>query len=314
MIIAYTALFHAIFERNGTEYWYKNDDGTPKTIDGDYYAWDISECVKQYFSGNIRPEAENIKFFINIRNKIEHRFIPSLDITFSGKCQSLLMNFEEIVVNEFGDFFVLGQNLALALQFSVYSSEQQATLQKIQTHEYEAIRKYTDTYDTKLPVHISQSMKYSFRAFLIPKIGNHAKSSDIAIEFVKYDPHDMEQMEKYEKQVAFIKERQVQVADQGKLKATDVVKRVKEITGLDFKVVHHTNAWKLYKIRMQGNKPDGCDPKYCQYSVVFKQYVYTEAWVEHLCAKVSDPEEFNRIRSYRPPMKSLLLIAANNPV
>ena len=299
MIIAYTALFHALFERNGIEYWYKHDDETPRIIDGDKYAWDISECIKHYYGGRISPESENIKFFVSIRNKIEHRFIPALDMTFSGKCQSLLANFEDLMLNEFGNFFVLGRNLSLALQFSVYSAEQERALRKIQANEYEAIRKYSDAYDEALPEEIHQSMNYSFRAFLIPKIGNHARSSDVAIEFVKYDPTNPEEMEKYERQIAFIKEKQIPVANQGRLKATDVVKKIKETTGIDLNVTHHTNAWKLYRVRPYGFTADGCKTEYCQFDVAFKQYVYTEAWVQFLCRKISDPEELDKIKTYR---------------
>lgn len=299
MIIAYTALFHGIFERNGVEYWYKHNDGTPKIIDGDKYAWDISECIKQYYGSKIRPEAENLKFFINIRNKIEHRFIPALDVAFSGKCQALLMNFEVLLINEFGQYFALGQSLALALQFSMYSQEQQQALRKVQSEEYEAIRKYTDTYDARLPSEINQSMQYSFRAFLIPKIGNHARSSDVAIEFVRYDTSDPEQMEKYEKQVAFIKEKQVQVANQGKFLPGDIVQQVRKLTEISFNMSHHTKAWKMYKVRASGRKPDKCNVKYCQFDAAFKGYIYTEAWVNFLCEKVSKPEEFEKLKRYR---------------
>jgi hypothetical protein len=299
MIIAYTSLFHAIFERNGVDYWYKNSDGTPKIIDGDYYAWDISECLRHYYKGEITPQSENIKFFINIRNKIEHRFIPALDITFSGKCQALLMNFEALLINEFGKFFVLGHNLALALQFSVYSSEQQEALNRIQEKHYDSIRKYSEAYDEALPEEIYQSMHYSFRAFLIPKIGNHWNTSHIAIEFIKYDPNNPTEMELYEKQVAFIKDKQIQVADQGKLKPKNVVEKVASITGLDFKLHHHTNAWKLYKIRSSEHNPSSCKTEFCQYSEAFNQYVYTEKWVNFLCKKVAIPDEFEKIKKYR---------------
>ena len=299
MVIAYTSLFHAIFERKGISYWYTNDDGSAKEVDGDKYAWDISVCLKHYFSGNSIPAAENLKFFINIRNKIEHRFVPALDTTFSGKCQALLMNFEEILINEFGGFFALGQNLALALQFSIFSKEQQEVFRRIQSKEYESIRQYVESYDAKLPNEITQSMFYSFRAFLIPKIGNHAKSSDVAIEFVKYDPDNAEEMEKYEKQVAFIKDKLVQVADQGKLLPGNVVARVKNATGLNFTFTHHTNAWKLYAIRPQKLVAQGCNTKYCQFSEAFQKFIYTEAWVEFLIEKIMMQEEFERIKQYR---------------
>ena len=299
MIIAFTSLFHATFERNGTDYWYTNADGTVKIIDGDKYAWDISECVKQYYRRKTTDVAENLRFFINIRNKIEHRFIPALDIAFSGKCQALLFNFEDLLASEFGSYFALGNNLALALQFSVYSSEQQRVLRKIQSTEYEAIRKYAEAYDANLPPEVTQSMNYSFRAYLIPKIANHANSADIAIEFIRYDPNSPEDMEKYEKQVAFIKEKGVQVADQGKLRVRDVVKRVKEATDLHFTTTHHTNAWKIYKVRPKGYSANGCQTEFCQFSEAFKDYVYTEAWVRFLIKKLQIPEEYNKVSCFR---------------
>ncbi len=299
MIIAYTALFHAVFERNGAEYWYKNVDGTPKMIDGDNQAWDISECIRQYFKGAMLPEGENLKFFVNIRNKIEHRFVPALDTTLSGKCQSLLMNFESRLIQEFGVYFALGQNLALALQFSVYSPQQEAALRRVQTKEYDAIRQYIDTYDAALPPAIAESQQYCFRAFLIPRVGNHATSSDVAIDFVKYDPDDQEAMEKLQKQIVMVKEKQVQVADQGMHKASDVVRQVRQMTNVPFNLTHHANAWKLYKVRTKSRSAEGCDLRYCQYSVPFKEFIYTDAWITLLCEKVLDPTELERIKTYR---------------
>ena len=129
--------------------------------------------------------------------------------------------------------------------------------------------------------------------------GNHATSSDVAIEFVKYDPNNPEEMEQYEKQVAFIREKQVQVADQGLLRANEVVRRVKAATGTDFNMSHHTKAWKLYQVRPKDRAPGRCKTEYCQYSIPFKDFIYTEAWVAFLCKQVSDPSEFERIKQYR---------------
>jgi len=44
-----------------------------------------------------------------------------------------------------------------------------------------------------------------YRVFLIPKIGNNPKTSDIAVEFVHYDPTNVDEMEKYEKAVIITK-------------------------------------------------------------------------------------------------------------
>jgi hypothetical protein len=300
MVIAYTALFHALFERNGVEYWYKDEKGNPKITDGDFRYWELKTCIRQYYGGNQTPETENLKLFIKLRNKIEHRFIPALDMKLSGYCQALLLNFERLLVKEFGNYFVLCQNnLTVALQLSEFSSQQQDVLRKIQSKHYDDIQEYIGKYRESLPDNILSSNNFCFRAFLIPIIGNHAKSSDIAIEFVNYDPDNPEEMAQYEKQVAFIKQKRIQVADQGKLRPTEVAARVSEITGLDFRIHHHTYAWKLYKVRPSGIEPEKCNVKYCQFSVPFQSYIYTQEWVEFLCEKVLDEAEFMRIKKYR---------------
>ena len=243
--------------------------------------------------------SENINLLINLRNRIEHRFIPTLDLSISGYCQASLLNFEGVLIKEFGSYFALGQNnLALALQLTEYSSHQQDALRKIQSDYFDDIKEYIKKFRDELPDNILTSNDFCFRAFLIPIIGNHAKSSDVAIEFVKFDPDNPEEMEQYEKQIAFIKQKQVQVADQGKLKPSDVVKLVQEQTGLDFRIHHHTNAWKLYSVRSSKPEPDKCNVKYCQFSTPFKSYIYTEDWVELLCEKIRDPDEFERIKKY----------------
>lgn len=35
VVIAYTSLFHAIFAKRGVDYFYLNDDGSHKIVDGD---------------------------------------------------------------------------------------------------------------------------------------------------------------------------------------------------------------------------------------------------------------------------------------
>jgi hypothetical protein len=249
MVIAHTSLFHAIFERDEVEYWYKNDDGSPEIVDGDYMYWELIECVRNFYEGETTAETENIRFFVQLRNKIEHRFIPRLDMTVSGYCQALLLNYERLLVTEFGNYFGLGQDLALALQLSEYSQEQLRVIRRVQSQNFRDIREYITEFCRPLSDEIIQSDRFCFRAFLIPKIGNHAKSSDIAIEFVKYDPTSIKDMENYEKQIALIRMKQVPVADQGMLKPSDVVRAVKERTGLEFSMYHHTNAWKKYGVR-----------------------------------------------------------------
>ncbi len=304
MVIAYTSLFHAIFERRGEEYWYKNPDGTLIIIDGDKKYWELKTCVDEFFCGKQTPESENLRLIIALRNKIEHRLYVTIDLTLSGYCQALLNNFEVLLTDSFSAYFSLGGNsLALALQLTSYNSDQQKALNKIQSNHYQEIRRYIDDFCNLLPSAIVQSGKFCFRAFLIPKLGNHATSSDIAIEFIKADISSDESKEEYDKKIAFIKETHVQVADQGKYRPKDVIKRVVERTNISFNQYLHTNAWKLYSVRSSDKNPSGCVTKYCQYSEPFRDVIYTQDWVDFLCEQVVCHDELEKIRSYRSGSK-----------
>jgi len=300
MNIAFTALFHAIFEYKGVDYTYKNADNTPILIDGDTKAWELSACADYYYGkGKTTPDRENLHFLALFRNKIEHRFLPQLDLTVSGHCQAMLLNFEALLKKEFGPFFAIGHSLALALQFSEIEPFQRDVIKHVQTEAYKAMHKFIDTFQNNLPLDILQSPQYSFRVYLIPRIGNHATSSDLAIEFVHYDPTNPKDMERYEKEIAMIRERVVQVADQGKLLVNQVVQRVRDATKIHFTTADHTKAWKLYGVRPKSPGASGCKTEYCQYSEPFRQFVYTEQWVKFLIRKVQDPQEYQRIKIYK---------------
>ena len=276
MIIAFTALFHAVFERDNIAYWHKDESGQPLLIEGDKKYWELSECLREYYKDKQSPEKENLKLCLSIRNKIEHRFYNTMDLSLSGYCQSLLMNYEKLLVVEFGRYFSLGGNhLALALQISSYDGSQNKVLNAIQSKYYDEIKNHIEDYRRKLPVEIVDSERFCFRAFLIPKIGNHESSSDISIEFVNYDASRPDEMEKYEHLIGLIKEKTIQVANQGKYLPGDVVKQI-IAKGIEFTIQMHTKAWKLYKVRPKEKTPIGCNLKFCQFSEPHKNFIYTK--------------------------------------
>ena len=300
MMISFTALFHAYFEKIGIDYWYVNKEtGLPEMINGDKRYWELSTCVNEFYMDTQTPEKENLKLCIEIRNKIEHRFYNSIDLNLSGYCQSLLLNYEMLLISEFGEYFSLGgSQLSLALQLSSYNNKQQKVLNVIQTKYFNEIQDHITNFCKDIPFEIKENGRFNFRAFFIPKIGNHASSSDISIEWVKYDPNNPEEMDKYQKTVGFIKEKTTQVANQGMYLPGDVVRLIKE-RGFTFDMGLHTRARKLFMVRPKGKSPNGCNTKYCQFSEPHKNYVYTNEWVEFLVSKIQNPDELEKIRNFR---------------
>lgn len=212
MNIAWTSLFHSIFEREGIKYYYKEDRDRRKyvRVDGEPKSWDLSKCIKEYFKDHDDPMYKNIQFFIGLRNKIEHSFAPEIDLYIFGECQSYLINFEEILVKEFGDKFALADSLIFALQYSKIKTEEQVkALKRSQARDLKLIRNHIDDFRRNLDTSILSNPSYSLKVFLIPKPANRLNTADCAIEFVKYDPKKPEEMEKYEHLVALIKEKQV---------------------------------------------------------------------------------------------------------
>ncbi|KAK3605059.1 hypothetical protein CHS0354_000725 [Potamilus streckersoni] len=90
--------------------------------------------------------------------------------------------------------------------------------------EAERVLEFIRTFRHSLSSDISATQEYSFKAYVVPKIGNHRNSSDVAIEFVRFDPNNADEMEKYEKMIVGIKEKSILVANQGKHKPAKVLK------------------------------------------------------------------------------------------
>ena len=119
MTVAWTSYFHAVFYDKKVKPWYvKSGHGRGTRycrVDGDPKHWELSKCVKEYWGNRHPPSRKNIEFFLELRNKIEHRYYPELDPALYGECQAMLMNFEDLLVNEFGTDMALLDEVGVAL-------------------------------------------------------------------------------------------------------------------------------------------------------------------------------------------------------
>lgn len=301
MQIAWTALFLAIFHRQGIKpYYRKKESRRFERVDGEPKAWDLSECIRQYWKGSDNAVAQNLRFFIVLRNKIEHRELPELDIEIFGECQALLFNFEEMISKRFGTKYALNESLAISLQFShMRQPEKMKSIRQLMSPVAEGITDFIQKFRSALSDDIFSDMAYSYRIFLLPNIGSHRSRDSIAVQFIPYDPNDPEQMATYGKMMALVKEKHVPVVHLGKFKPSDVANQVAQVLGPQrkFNVTHHTKCWRYYKARppKSSDNPAQCRVEYCQYDQVHKDYVYTDKWVEFLVAELQDDEKYRAI-------------------
>ena len=292
IVIAYTSLFHAIFEKRGSDYFHLNEDGEPILIDGEEKAWELSECCDAYWPGESNAEKANIKFLVGLRNKIEHRSLPAIDLAVGGECQSALSNFETLLVEEFGDAHALTASLAIAMQLTRISEQAQLdSLKQLQKENYKIVREYMETYRNDLNDDVVQSQKYRIRAFLVPKLGNHAKSSDIAVEFLNVNNLSAEEVQNYERGVAFIKG----IENPFKLKPSKVVELVeKKIKGFNMSL--HTKCWKFYQARPR-EVDSQFKGEYASFIDGFDHYLYSAKWVKFLIKELKSKQKIAEVKA-----------------
>jgi hypothetical protein len=286
MVIAWTRLFHAHFNVTiGDKYYYKKKKSTRyERVDGEKKAWELSTCISKY--GKLaEPAMRNLEFFIKLRNRIEHRHIDKreVDVLIFGECQALLYNFENALIGLFGKEYALNESLVYSLQLSHLRSREQQTASKAAlSKDLRDVVAYVDRYRSSLPDEVFASQEYSIKLLQIPKISN-TNRTDLAVEFVRWDELSQDDKEAYHKITALVKDRKVTVeaANVGKLKAGDVVRRVKgAIPGILFSFHTHLCLYRLFAIRPPGSAEDpfDTDTKYCHYDEAHNDYVYQESW------------------------------------
>jgi hypothetical protein len=299
MVVAWTGLFHAVFFKRKTRpYYRKRGSRQFVRVGGDYKTWELDECLRQFYQDQNSAPRKNLEFFVELRNKIEHRFLPELDIEIFGECQAMLMNFESMLATELGDKQALITGLPYALQFSksIIPAQQKAMRGAAKQH-FQSVRNFVAAFRSALSDDVRSDETYSFKVFLIPKVGTHAKSSDVAVEFVRYDPSKPQEMKQYERLVALIKPKQVSVANLNGLKASQVVEQVAEGLDRKFTQYSHQRCWRHYNTRPPSKNatPEICDNRYCYFDVVHKDYIYTPAWVEFLVEKLGDAVTYDLV-------------------
>ena len=299
MVIAWTKLFHAYFQSTmGERYFYKEKNGRYKIVDGEKKAWELKECLKNFQKKSVGYKLSdavvaNLNFFIGIRNRIEHRYWDSsaLDILLFGECQSMLYNYENIVVALFGNEYSINACLAYALQFShLRANEQLVAQRELLSKDMQDIKKYIDKYKTELSQEIYDSQEYSIKLLQIPKISN-TNRSDLAVEFVNWNALNDDDKENYQKVAAIIKDKIIKqpVSNANMLKPGDVIKAIEEKTGVKISQNNHTDLWKAFGARPASNSEAKFDTvtQYCIYDEPHNDYLYTNEWVDFIAVLIS---------------------------
>ena len=171
IIIAWTALFHAVFYHRHRRPWYRRPVAGSGIryvkIDGEPKHWDLTECLRQYFGDGHPPERRNLAFLIGLRNRIEHRHLPPLDPSLYGECQAALLNLETYLSTKFGQRYALTEQLAVSLQFSqIFPNEKRRATKILASSSAKTVTEYIETFRASLDSSILIACSTRTRCFL----------------------------------------------------------------------------------------------------------------------------------------------------
>lgn len=94
MVIAWNALLQALLERDGLDYYDRDENGKIIEIGGRAKVKGTWDLLTLALGGDEhRALRFNLDFFLNLRHLIEHRYIPALDIALASEAQAMLLNF-----------------------------------------------------------------------------------------------------------------------------------------------------------------------------------------------------------------------------
>lgn len=296
MVIAWTRLFHAHYNHTiGEKYYYKKPNGHYQTIDGEKKSWELKTCISKH-GGLTTAVKTNLNFFIKLRNKIEHRHIDrdEIGVMIFGECQAFLYNYENTLIDFFGEEYALNESLSFSIQFSRLRKKSQIQAsKKLLSKEIKELKAFIDNYRTTLTDEVFNSQEYSIKLIQVPKISN-TNRNDLAVEFVNWNSLSETDRENYEKVTAIIKDKVVkkEAINPGKRKPTDVITKVNSEIGFEINHYDHKCLYCCFKIRPSAandiDDPFDTNTTYCHYDEVHDDYVYQDEWAELIIRGINE--------------------------
>lgn len=297
MIIAWTRLFHAHFNITiGNKYYYKKTNNIHyQMIDGEKKSWGLKTCIDKH--GKITEAVKcNLDFFIKLRNKIEHRYFDQdeIGVIIFGECQALIYNYENTLIDFFGEEYALNESLSFSIQFSRLRKKSQIEASKrLLSKEIKELKAFIDKYRTALSDEVFNAQEYSVKLIQVPKISNTDRN-DLAIEFVNWNSLSEIDRDYLKKLPAITKDKVVikEAINPGKKKPKEVINKVN--SEINFKINHydHRCLYICFQIRPPNGKkivdPLQTNTAYCCYDAVHKDYIYTDEWAKLIIRGIND--------------------------
>jgi hypothetical protein len=291
-VTAWNSLAIAVLQRAGGE-WRKLDavTGEPILLGDTVQSMDTRDLMAVAFPGDDPHTVglrENLRFWVDLRNCVAHRHLPELDLPVIPQAQAGLMNIESELA-EFGPEYTLAEALTVPLQLSGFRNPgvlaSRKALQSNLPLDVQALLNRSD----ELPPEIASNPAFQMRVAFVPIVPASGRNPDAVAYFVKPGEVPSELAGALDQYVVLAKVLQ----GVHRFRPSDVVSEVQRRTGFKFDTNLHAEAARKLDVRPPKGQPDRtCDIRYAEYVSSFKQYQYTQLWIDRLVEACTDETGF----------------------
>lgn len=315
MHLAWLHLLHAEFMRDGVNFYYRERKSPTRyvRIDGEKKTWDLSESVKFRWPDQGDAVRKNLDLTIKLRNKIEHRYEAGLQVASAGFCQSLLINFEEELITEFGAHFSLGTQVHIPISLGTYTREGSAALVAAQQGLPQRLKDFFIEFRSSLDDDTRSDRHFEVRVDLVQKRAPKS-DADLAVSFVREDELSPEELLAYAELErtgrVIIHDKERPVANSDRYKPGVICEMVEAVIPYRFRASSEfPQAWKYYAVRpgtsVKGAAKKKTDPRYCVYDSAHDDYTYTTEFVALLVQDCGTEDGFFTVVGRRPTLKDV---------
>ena len=290
LVTAWNALCIVMLQRREEAWRTIGDDGEVETVNGAERALETSDLVQKAFPDDSQLGLrQNLRLWIELRNSVAHRHLPTLDYLVIPHAQAALMNFENTVVDEFGASYGLAERLSVPLQLSGFREPGVlSSRKKLQSSLPLDVQHLLAQPELDHPA-LGSDDTFLLRVAFIPVVPSSTNSPDAIAYFAKPGEVPEAISDSIEQFLVLPKG----YTTRPSILPTEVVRTVQERTGFKFNTNLHAEAARRLGARPPQGEPDATvNIRLAEWISAHKRHLYTEAWIELICERLSTPGGF----------------------
>ncbi len=312
--LAWLYLLHAEFTRDKVDYryWRRDNPRLLEKVDGEPKRSELAKCVRGRWPDDKDPVRANLEFFIGLRNKVEHRYAKqqqALAAVVGGQAQSLLLNYEEELVSEFGAASSLATRLRFPVFIGSFTSEGEKVLRRLRGTLPATLRTIIADYSAGLDPTVSDDPRYELRLRVFQELAPRSDPDALSVQYSRYDDMTDGQRKAVEeagkKGLVVGKERQRDVVGKGLKKPGQVLAEVQAQVPFVFHQGHFKKVREVLNVRPPAGSPtlERTLEQYCTYDDLNQNYGYKDAYVKKLIRECSTEKGFRKLLGTAPKDK-----------